>query len=234
METKDKGIILRTTEYKDADKLASVFSFEQGKTTLKFVGVKKYKAKFKAVCQPFVFAEFLVAEKGNNKTVIQANIIDDFSKILTNYNKTISGYIVLDIINTILPKEKSEKDLFLLTLTSLKNIEENNEYFSTIDFVLKFLNFTGVGLEMVDGDYVYLDNLTGNFSTKRELESMQIDKKVYLILKAVSFSFDEVKNINLSDNNKGWSENTAKQALRLLHNIINIKFNETIKSFEFI
>lgn len=232
METKEKGLILKTTDYKDADKLASVFSFEQGKTTLKFVGVKKDKAKMKAVCQPFVFAEFMVAEKGSSKTVISASIIDDFSKILTNYNKTICGYIVLDIISTILPKQKCEQDLFLLTLASLKNIEESNEYLSTIDYILKFLNFTGVGLEIVDGDYVYLDKLIGNFSTKKELDSMQIEKKVYSIIKQVYSNFDEIKNVDLS--NLNLTENTLKQALRLLHIIISIKFNETIKSFEFI
>lgn len=232
METKEKGLILRTTDYKDADKLASIFSFENGKSTIKFVGVKKDKAKFKAICQPFVFAEFLLAPKGNNKTVVSATILDNFSNILNNYNKMICGYIVLDILNTILPKEKTEQDLFLISISSLKNIEVSNEYIATIDFILKFLKFTGVGLEIIDYDYVYLDKTTGNFSNRRELDSMQIDKKVYSLLKQVETNFNEIKDQDL--NSQNFSENTVKQALRLLHNIITIKFGEIIKSFEFI
>ena len=63
MDVKDKGIIIKLTDYLEADKLASVFSLQQGIITAKFAGVKKEKAKFKAVAQPFCFADFDLAEK---------------------------------------------------------------------------------------------------------------------------------------------------------------------------
>ena len=60
MDEKVKGIIVKLTDYQDADKLASIFTFEQGLITAKFNGVKKDKAKYKSVAQPFVFAEFVI------------------------------------------------------------------------------------------------------------------------------------------------------------------------------
>ena len=45
METKVKGIILSTKDYLEADKIASIFSYEYGIISAKFVGVKKEKAK---------------------------------------------------------------------------------------------------------------------------------------------------------------------------------------------
>lgn len=222
-EEKVKGIIVKLIDYKDADKLASIFTLEQGVITAKFTGVKKDKAKFKSVAQPFTFAEFNINKKANNKTITSAEIVDSFPLLTQNYNKTICAYIVLDMIKSILPIEKPEQDLFLLTVSALKNIEENNEYVSTIDYILKFISFSGMGQVFLNTDYVYLDNITGDFVSSHTINSMQIDKKVYLTLKAVA-------NNQPIDTN----ENVLKQCLRLLHNIIYIKFNEDIKSFQFI
>lgn len=223
MDTKVKGIVVKLIDYKDADKLASIFSFDVGNITAKFTGVKKDKAKFKAVAQPFVFAEFLVNENGKNKTVISADVIDSFNGILLNYSKTICGYVVLDIIKSLLVEEKPENDIFLLTLSSLKNIEQNNEYVALIDYILKFISFNGLGLIFLDEDYVYLDNLTGNFTKTRTNNSIQIDKKVYQNLKAIN-------NGEIVENNPI----ILKQCLRFLHNVIYLKFGEDIKSFQFI
>ena len=189
----------------------------------KFVGVKKEKAKLKSIAQPFTFADFSFVERSGNRVVSGANIIDNFYPILTDYNKTICGYIVLDIIKSLLPEEKPEQDLFLLTISALKNIEKDNEFVSTIDFILKFLNFSGFMLNLPDTDYVYIDKLTGEFSKTNTLTSVQIDKNVYATLKSIAM-------VN-SDEHR---ETTLKQALRLLKNIIFIHFGAEIKSFDFI
>jgi len=223
MNENEQGLILKLIDYKDADKLASIFTFNSGVVLAKFVGVKKEKAKLKSIAQPFTFADFSFVERSGNRVVSGANIIDNFYPILADYNKTICGYIVLDIIKSLLPEEKPEQDLFLLTISALKNIEANNEYIATIDFILKFLNFSGFMLNLPDSDYIYLDKLTGEFSSINTPTSIQIDKKVYSTLKAIAETTIETPN-----------ETTLKQTLRLLKNIIFIHFDIEIKSFDFI
>ena len=213
MDTKAKGIVVKLNDYKDADKIASIFTLEHGLITAKFTGVKREKAKLKSVAQPFVFADFTFNEKGTNKTVTSANVIDSFYNILINYQKTIMGYIVLDIVKTILPKEKPEPDLFLLTINTLKNIEQQNELIATIDYILKFITFSGMELQFPNDDYVFLDTLNGNFIAEREIGSTAIDKKVYLTLKGINKGEEVEAN-----------ETTLKQILRLLHNVIYLKF----------
>ena len=51
-EEKTQGLVLKLIDYKDADKLASVFTFDFGIVTAKFVGVKKEKAKISPLCFP--------------------------------------------------------------------------------------------------------------------------------------------------------------------------------------
>ena len=173
MDTEVKGIIIKLTDYKEADKLASIFSLEQGLITARFVGVKKQKAKFKSCAQPFCFAEFMLNQKAGYNTIISANVIDNFFGITSNYQKTICGYIVLDIIQSILPKEKSEQEIFLLTLSALKDIEQGDELAATINYILKFIYFSGMQLEFDCTDKILLDKDTGNFTST----------KIYLPLK---------------------------------------------------
>lgn len=223
IDEKTQGLVLKLIDYKDADKLASIFTYEYGVVTAKFVGVKKEKAKLKAVAQPFTFADFNFTMRANNRVVAGANLIDNFYQLMSDYNKTICGYIVLDIIKSILPENKPEQDLFLLTIATLKNIEQKNEYVSTIDFILKFFNFSGMRVDLPEVDYIYFDKSTGDFLANRNQNSVQIDKPVYLVLKSISTNEQKVYN-----------QNTLKQCLRLLHNIIFIRFNTEIKSFQFV
>lgn len=224
METKDKGVVLKLNDYKDADKLASIFTVSEGVISCKFRGVKKDKAKLKGSAQPFTFLELIYTSVGGNRTVISSDIIDSFQGIVSSYDKTICGYIVLDIINTIIPKNKPEEELFILTLNCLKNIETKNEFISVIDYIINFISVSGMGIDFEDLDVVYLDLLSGNFVGQRIDSSVEINKDIYRLLKSIKekVKFSEVSVIRL------------KEALKLMGQIIEIKFGEKIKSFEYI
>ena len=223
MDTKVKGIVLKLIDYKDADKIASIFTLTEGIITAKFTGVKRDKAKMKSVAQPFTFAEFNINQKGNLRTITSADIIDNFNQILANYNKTICGYIILDIIKSILPEQKVEDDIFIHTINALKRIETGNEFIATIDYILKFISVGGMQLEFGDSKYNYLDTISGNFDTKSGQNKKEIDKNVFALLKSVN----DGENIEFNEIN-------AKRALKLLNNILYIKFGEDVKSFMYI
>lgn len=223
MDTKVKGIILKLTDIKEADKLASIFSLEHGIITANFKGVRKEKSKMKSSALPFTFAEFNLNQTGNTRVVTSTNVVDGFYLITQSYNKTIAGYIVLDILKTILPVEKPEPDLFVLTLNALKQIETTDEFFALANFIIKFIEFCGMTLDFDFEKYVYLDRTTGEFVDKQNFATMQIDKKVFEFLKAANAG----TQIYAPDT-------TKKQALRLLNTILLIKFNAEIRSFEFI
>lgn len=224
MDTKVKGIILKLNDYKEADKLASIFSLEQGVITANFRGVRKEKSKMKAFALPFTFAEFNINQTGVTRVVTSINVIDGFYGLTTKYSKTISGYILLDTIKTILPVEKPEADLFVLALNALKQIETQDEYLAVAQFIIKFIEFCGETLNFSQNNYVYLDRAIGDFVRSPNFATTQIDKKVFMLLKTVNDG-----NLNIEAN-----ETTKKQALRLLNTILTIKFNVEIRSFEYI
>ena len=223
MDTKVKGIILKLTDYKEADKLASIFSLEEGLITAKFNGVKKDRAKYKAVAQPFCFADFVINKKQNIGTITSASVIDNFFLITSNYQKAMCAYVVVDILQSLLLKDNPEQEIFLLTISALKDIEQKDEFCSLINFILKFAFFSGVGVEFVEGENVYLDKDTGNFILQKSGYCVAIDKKVYKLILAINNGHAVELN-----------PTTLKQAAKLMHTILFSKFGVEIKSFKYI
>lgn len=218
METKVKGIILSTKDYLEADKIASIFSYEQGIISAKFVGVKKEKAKLKALAQPFTLAEFELITKKDFHTVKQGLVIDNFPQIISDYSKTICAFILVDILKTILPKNKPENNLFLLSVNALKRIEQEDAMQALIEFIIEFFNEMGEELNLFNVDNrVYLDRIVADFTPKPTSNSVEIDKKVYNAL--------IVPTTN---------ENIKKTCLKLLNTILLLKYDVELKSFSFL
>lgn len=218
MDTKVKGIILSTKDYMEADKIASIFSYEQGVISAKFVGVKKEKAKLKALAQPFTLAEFELITKKDFHTVKTGVVIDNFPQIINDYNKTICAFILVDIVKSILPKNKAEQELFLLTINALKQIEQEDCYQSLIEFITNFEALLGEELNIFQTENrIYLDKNIGDFVPKPNMYTVEIDKKVFNAL-SVPTSNESVK----------------KACLKLLNTILAIKYEVDLKSFSFI
>ena len=72
MYFKTEGVVLRETEYKDADKLLTVLSRDRGRLTLRARGVRSQSSKLKSGCQLLAFSEFTVFEGRGALTVDEA------------------------------------------------------------------------------------------------------------------------------------------------------------------
>lgn len=217
-EIKTKAIILNTKDFNEADKIATIFSLDYGKITAKFTGVKRDKAKLKPLVQPFTFVDLECFKRADFYTVKTGAVIDSFAKILKDYNKMMCAYVVLDIINKILPKNKIEKDLFLLTINALKNIETLDCHQSLIEYIINFEKLLGEELNLFETDKrVYLDRFVGNFTEIPDENTVEIDKKVF---NALSNPTDNI--------------NTKKTCLKLLNTILKLKYDVELNSFSFI
>ena len=121
-EIKVKGIVLKSIDYKDSDKIVTIFSIELGLINARVRGVKKNTAKLTFAVQPFAFVEFLLIKSGNFYTCINATSIDQFFGITADFD----NYIFMLACNEICLKTIREGDLqpelFLLLLNSLKYV----------------------------------------------------------------------------------------------------------------
>ena len=81
MYFKTEGLVLRETEYKDADKLLTVLSKDRGRLTLRARGVRSRTSKLKSGCQLLAYTEFTVFDGRGGMTVDEAVPIELFLPI---------------------------------------------------------------------------------------------------------------------------------------------------------
>lgn len=198
-ETKVKAIVLGGTDYKEKDKLITLFTLEQGIVSVVFRGVKNANAKLKSAKEMFSFGDFILAGE-KFKTVISADIIDNFFDITKDIKKYYVACAIIDIIKSVLPVGEINSKLFVNALKCFKMLAyESIDGFNIInkflvdtfeDFGYKFdLNVcNNCGAEFINhrymninyGDITCINCRVGNF--------IELTKPVYSALRLFAIS----------------------------------------------
>lgn len=148
-EIKIKGIVVKSKDYKDSDKIVTIFSAEKGLISARVRGVKKNKAKLVFAVQPFAFVEFVLVCRDNFYTVINATSIDQFFDITADFDKYILMLACLEVIEKSVKENSQEPELFLLLLSILKAVcyDGVSPMVAFIKFMLDALNCLGLKVE---------------------------------------------------------------------------------------
>ena len=136
-ELKLKGIVLKSVDLKDSDKLITIFSLEKGIVRAKARGVKKNKAKLSFATQPFAFIECVLAEKSGYYTVTNATSIDQFFDLTADFDNFVFMMSCMEICEKCVADGDSCPQLFLLLLNSFKLV--CYEGVSSSNILLKFI-----------------------------------------------------------------------------------------------
>ena len=175
MDVKTQAIVLQTIDYKDNDKILTLFSPELGKITAGIRGVKKPKARLSFAAQPFCFAEYVLAEKGGRYTVTGAYLHESFFSLRTDIVRFYAACALAEICRAILPENERYENLFIGLIEALKSLSlaEDDPAESVIGFLLIALRESGYPidlsyLEACDGDIgdkIWFDFSDGRFTS---------------------------------------------------------------------
>lgn len=119
MYEKTEGIVLRETEYKDADKLLTVLTREHGKITLRARGVKSGRSRSKAACQLLTFSEFTVSEKQGRYTVTEAVAKEMFPELREDIELLYLASYFAQVTDAVAQEEDASPELLSLLLNAL-------------------------------------------------------------------------------------------------------------------
>lgn len=119
-ELKTICLVLRAADYRDSDKILTLFSKEHGRLTALARGAKKGKLKF--VAQPMFTGEFLLTGKGDKLYVTQAQQLKSYFSVAGDFSKFASANIMLECTELFLTDEPSPK-LFALIVNCLEKLK---------------------------------------------------------------------------------------------------------------
>ena len=199
-EIKLKGIVIKADDYKDSDKLVTIFSAEKGLIRARARGVKKNKAKLAFAVQPFAFVEFMMTERDGFYTIINASSIDQFFAVTSDFDNYIFMLACLEVIQKTVKENENQIDLFLLLLNSLKLVAY--EKVSSINVFIKFmieamgyLGFSFIfdkcaccGNKLNENNIGFSYEYNGLLCTRclNKLDSLELNKVEYAILRNIS------------------------------------------------
>ncbi len=136
MTERVNGVTLRAVNYKDSDRILTLFTLERGKITANAKGVRKANAKMKQIAEPFCFAEAMLAEKSGRYTVTEINSFDAFYPIRCDLAKYYAGMTALELTDSLLPDGLESAGHFVLLVDFLKKLAYKSV--NSINLLVKF------------------------------------------------------------------------------------------------
>ncbi len=227
MDVKTDAIVLQSIDYKDNDKILTLFSPALGKITAGIKGVKKPTAKLAFSAQPFCFAEYILAEKNGRYTVTGAYLHESFFSLRYDIVRFYGACAAAEICRVILQENEKYEGLFVGLIECLKGLSlaESDVAEALISFILVALQESGYPidlgyLEESDGDIgerLWFDFADGRFAPFEScIQGERASLSTYHVLrKCAGLSFDEKE-----------CDGGAKRALRLLKAYLSEKTEE--------
>lgn len=148
MEIKVDALVLRTADYGESDKMLTLFTLQQGKLSAAAKGVRKAGAKLRFAAQPFCFAEYVLARRGERNTVISAANTDGFYALREDICKFYAAASLAGICDALLYDGIVNEELFLRAVNALRGMCEGDEAEALISFFLAALDLSGYMLDL--------------------------------------------------------------------------------------
>ena len=146
----DSGIILFRQEFREADRMVSLYTREHGRLNARLPGVLRSAGKLKAVSEPFACADyrFYVRRGGTVATITGGKINSIFPHIRQDLKRTTLAMHFCELIQRLTPLHQPSEAKYELLLAALTELElgEINSAFAAA-FTLRLMTLAGFGLE---------------------------------------------------------------------------------------
>lgn len=146
----DSGIILFRQEFREADRMVSLYTREHGRLNARLPGVLRAAGKLKAVSEPFACADyrFYVRRGGTVATITGGKINTIFPHIRQDLKRITLAMHFCELIQRLTPLHQPSEAKYELLLAALTELElgEINSAFAAA-FTLRLMTLAGFGLE---------------------------------------------------------------------------------------
>jgi DNA repair protein RecO (recombination protein O) len=170
-----KGIVLRRTDYSEADRIITLLTPDHGKLTLMARGVRRAKSKLAGGIELFSVSDLtFIKGKGDIGTLISARLDQYYDKIVTDINRVQTGYELIKILN------KATED------------QTESEYFDLLQQAFADLNDSAISLELIhlwfQAQLLKLAGHTPNLQTDITGQKLQADQTYNFDFDAMTFA----------------------------------------------
>ncbi len=121
-QTERTAIVLRYANYRDNDRMLTLFSPTQGRIEALARGCRKPRSPILNASEMFALGDFELYQKGAHLTVISANLIETFYPLRENFDRLAVGTYLLGVCEGYIQPGVPAQELFMLLLHTLSRL----------------------------------------------------------------------------------------------------------------
>ncbi len=145
------GIILRHQDFREADRLLTIYSREFGRIEAVARSSRKISSKLAGSLEPFLVTECMVIRGKRYDTIASSTVARDYKNIKGNLHQlAIAEYLAQLVVTTAKERQADEK-IFALLCTVMEALDKNsNKYYPYLVwyFVWNYLKYLGYEPEL--------------------------------------------------------------------------------------
>lgn len=158
-ENRVKAIIISDSDYKEYDKLFTLFTKELGKIKAYAFGIRREHSKKIGLLRLFSFLDISLLGEPNKYSIKDVSVIESFEALAADYEKMCYASYFIEIVDYLSFENIESTDVLNLlyyTFKALLNDKIDPKLIKLI-FELKILKYQG---EYIEGDALNTDNVT--------------------------------------------------------------------------
>jgi len=119
------GIILCHRDFRESDRVITIFTREYGKLEMMAKGSRKISSKLAGSLEPFVITELNVVKGKSLDTITASQIIENFKSIKAHYDKLLFANHLVEIVDDLIKVHFKEERIFKLIEDTFRQLENN-------------------------------------------------------------------------------------------------------------
>ena len=237
------GIIIRRSDYGEADRIVTVYTPDRGKLRLMAKGVRKITSRKAGHVELFMLTDLLVAKGRTWDIISQAEIVEPYRALREDLDLVSHAYYLAELIDRFTEEHDSNRPLFeLLALTLARISDPATLELSLRYFELHLLSLVGYQpqlyyclsceetLEPVENNYFHIAD-GGTYCPNCGQSRANADVLPLTVLKVLRYiqseSWEKVSKLQLS-------AETLGQIRQLLLRYMTFQLERKLKSVDFL
>jgi DNA repair protein RecO (recombination protein O) len=234
----EEAVILKATNFRDSDKIFSLFTKNRGKIVASAKGVRKISSRRGGNLDTLNYVHVGISEGNskNYKIITEVKTINSFMHLKASLENSVKGFYIVELVYKLLAEGQKNIDVFNLLTSSLNKLDKhlNNEVSRVNAFEIKLMDY--LGYEM------YLDSCAktqkpyddtwetikfspnlGGFISDPSIPGIDITKEVADLLNALKTK-DRINKVLLED------KEVVKEADKLIKMYVRDIMEDNVKT----
>jgi len=232
----DQGIILKSFNLSEADKILNIYTKENGLVRCIAKGAKKPSGKFSGRTDLLYCSFFQFAKGKNLDTLCDIEQITTFPKLRSSSNLLFYGILFLDIVNNFAQEEEEESNhIFELLYSMLDELQTSKSpEIVAIRFIIQFLSLHGLKpqLETCVACSKEIVKSKDTYPYSSILGGLLCDECLAIDHISISNGILDILSLPTIQTNNDME--TKRGALKLLQKHINTRAKKEVKTFDLV